>query len=44
VPRDPLKEFKKLVGVASQRVVILAPSQRLRTKKGKTSAPEEPGA
>jgi murein DD-endopeptidase MepM/ murein hydrolase activator NlpD len=43
VPRDPLKEFRKLVGMPAPKVVILAP-QRLRTKKGKDVHPEEPGA
>ena len=42
VPRDPLKEFKKLVGTSSPKVVILAPQRR--TKKGKDAHPEEPGA
>jgi murein DD-endopeptidase MepM/ murein hydrolase activator NlpD len=43
VPRDPLKEFSKLVGVQAPRVVILAP-QRPRTKKAKDAAGAEPGA
>jgi murein DD-endopeptidase MepM/ murein hydrolase activator NlpD len=43
VPRDPLKEFRKLVGTAAPKVVILAP-QRSRTKKGKEGHAEEPGA
>jgi murein DD-endopeptidase MepM/ murein hydrolase activator NlpD len=41
VPRDPLKEFAKLVGAASPKVVVLTP--RSRGKKKETHA-EEPGA
>jgi murein DD-endopeptidase MepM/ murein hydrolase activator NlpD len=44
VPRDPLKEFRKLVGVPAAKVVLVAPPQRLRTKKGKDAHAEEPGA
>jgi len=44
VPRDPLKDFRTLVGTPAPKVVILAPSQRSRTKKGKDAHPEEPGA
>lgn len=42
-PRDPLKEFRKLVGAAAPKVVILAP-QRLHPKRGKDAHAEEPGA
>ena len=44
VPRDPLKEFKKLVVAPAPKVVILAPTPRSRGKKGKDVHPEEPGA
>jgi murein DD-endopeptidase MepM/ murein hydrolase activator NlpD len=43
VPRDPLKDFLKLVGKPTPKVVILAP-QRKATKKGKDGRAEEPGA
>jgi murein DD-endopeptidase MepM/ murein hydrolase activator NlpD len=43
VPRDPLKEFRKLVGTPAPRVVILAPQHR-RVKKGQDPHAEEPGA
>jgi murein DD-endopeptidase MepM/ murein hydrolase activator NlpD len=43
VPRDPLKEFSKLVGAQAPKVVIVAP-QHARPKKGKDVAVEEPGA
>jgi murein DD-endopeptidase MepM/ murein hydrolase activator NlpD len=43
-PRDPLKEFRKLVATPAPKVVILAPPQRPRTKRGKDAHPEEPGA
>jgi murein DD-endopeptidase MepM/ murein hydrolase activator NlpD len=43
VPRDPLKDFQKLVGKAAPRIVILAP-QRTRTRKGQPGYAEEPGA
>jgi murein DD-endopeptidase MepM/ murein hydrolase activator NlpD len=43
VPRDPLKDFLKLVGSAAPKVVILAP-QRAHAKKGKDGRAEEPGA
>jgi murein DD-endopeptidase MepM/ murein hydrolase activator NlpD len=43
VPRDPLKDFLKLVGKPAPKVVILAP-QRSRPKKGKDGRDEEPGA
>ena len=43
VPRDPLKEFRKLVATPAPRVVILAPPQR-RPKKGQGTHAEEPGA
>jgi murein DD-endopeptidase MepM/ murein hydrolase activator NlpD len=43
VARDPLKDFKKLVGTPAPKVVILAPTPRSRTKK-KDAHAEEPGA
>jgi murein DD-endopeptidase MepM/ murein hydrolase activator NlpD len=43
VPRDPLKDFLKLVGKPTPKVVILAP-QRTHAKKGKEGHAEEPGA
>ena len=43
VPRDPLKEFRKLVA-APATIVILTPPPRQRGKKGKDVHPEEPGA
>jgi murein DD-endopeptidase MepM/ murein hydrolase activator NlpD len=42
VARDPLKEFRKLVGTPAPKVVIVAP--RPRAKKGKDTSGEEPGA
>jgi murein DD-endopeptidase MepM/ murein hydrolase activator NlpD len=42
VARDPLKEFRKLVGTPAPKVVIVAP--RPRAKKGKDRSGEEPGA
>jgi murein DD-endopeptidase MepM/ murein hydrolase activator NlpD len=44
VPRDPLKEFRQLVGTPPAKVVIVAPTQRPRMKKGKDVHAEEPGA
>ena len=44
VPRDPLKEFRKLVAEPSPTVVIVAPRPRAKGKKPKDVAPDEPGA
>ncbi len=44
VPRDPLREFRALVGRPAPKVVIVAPHQRTRGKKGKDAHQEEPGA
>ena len=44
VPRDPLKEFRKLVAAPAVKVVILAPTPHARGKKAKDAHPEEPGA
>ncbi len=44
VPRDPLKEFRKLVAAPAPRVVILTPSPQERGKKAKDVHAEEPGA
>ena len=44
VPRDPLKEFRKLVGASAPKVVILAPPPRSKGKTAKDVLAEEPGA
>ncbi len=44
VPRDPLKEFRKLVAAPAPRVVILTPPPQQRGKKAKDVHAEEPGA
>ncbi len=43
VPRDPLKEFRKLVASPAPNVVILAPAPHTKGKKGH-SVSDEPGA
>jgi murein DD-endopeptidase MepM/ murein hydrolase activator NlpD len=44
VPRDPLKEFRKLVGAPAPRVVILAPQHHRAQRKGEDLHAAEPGA
>ncbi|MGO9831148.1 MAG: M23 family metallopeptidase [Myxococcaceae bacterium] len=44
VPRDPLKEFRKLVASPAPNVVILAPALHPRGKKGQGVSADEPGA
>ena len=44
VPRDPLGEFRKLVGAPSPTVVLVAPRPHPKGKKPKAVASDEPGA
>jgi murein DD-endopeptidase MepM/ murein hydrolase activator NlpD len=44
VPRDPLKEFRKLVGTPAPRVVILAPPHHRALRKAQDLHAAEPGA
>jgi murein DD-endopeptidase MepM/ murein hydrolase activator NlpD len=44
VPRDPLREFRKLVAAPAPRVVILAPQRHRAAQKGQAEHGVDPGA